>query len=331
MGRTENEEGYGRLNRFLTKPVVVLLSTTIIGPIIAGFVVNAVTKDKTYEAVQKATVEMLSAKLDYIKETDNLDDAIDKIEKTENELNEIKEKSEESSKDNVEKIKDLEAQLDAANNKVEFLTPSVKKSGESIQNVEDSLLIYDGNRRFVSTDLLSKVYSNDEFVDNGNELVFNFTMDDIGEMLKDKGVPLTQMEVNQGGNDISISAMKDKNNNPFENCIYPSRYADEGFIEYTLDKKYKWFKCAFFVPKEAASVSEDDWRAASVMITGKTEDGESHLITKHAVSKREDPRVESELCDISGCQYLQIQFSNGTVGEAPLLCIENPMLYINNE
>lgn len=55
--------------------------TSIIGPII----VNNVTKDRTYGAVQKATVEMLSAQLDYIDASDELDAAIDKIIKMEKE------------------------------------------------------------------------------------------------------------------------------------------------------------------------------------------------------------------------------------------------------
>lgn len=327
MGRKENEEGYGKANRFFTKPVVTLFVTTLIGPIISGVIVNTVTKDRTYEAVQKATVEMLAAKLDYIDASDKLDDAIKKIADTESDLQTNEKEAKITSRDYEEQIKDLKKQLDEANNKVEFMTPSVKKHGEYMKNVDDSLIVYDGKTRYISTELLSMVYTNDEFVDEGDELVFNFSLEDVGEMIKDKSISLTQMEENKKFG-VSISPRSDIHNNNFETCLCPTE--GNSYIEYKLDKKYKWFECEFFVPSEADSLSNNFWHTASVEVTGRINDVNGYDISKYAVSKREDPTKKTGLIDISGCDCIYIKFNSATGDAKPLICVGNPKLYLDD-
>ena len=118
MGRVENESGYGKVNSFFTKPVVVLLITTIIGPIISGVIVNNFTKDRTYEAVQKATVEMLSTKLDYIDASDQLADAI-------NEIGLRNEKANSQSAENDELLKEKDKEIEKKDKEIETLNSTI--------------------------------------------------------------------------------------------------------------------------------------------------------------------------------------------------------------
>ncbi len=166
MGRIDNEAGYGKVNRFFTKPVVVLLTTTIIGPIIAGFVVNAVTKDRTYEAVQKATVEMLSANLEYINASDKLKDAVAKIASKDEEYKTLSAKSESAASEKEKEIEDLKGIIENMP-KVEYNSISIVKNGlKTEENIDNGWATID-DRNYYSEDsvnslLESKVLLNEE-------------------------------------------------------------------------------------------------------------------------------------------------------------------------
>ena len=110
-------------------------------------------------------------------------------------------------------------------------------------------------------------------------------------------------------------------------CIYPTHWY-ESYIEYKLDKRYKWFECEFFVPSEADSVRDDMWHAASVTITGRVGDVNGYDIAKHTVSKRESPSKQTGLIDISGCDRIYIKFEDAYTSGTPLICVGNPKLYL---
>ena len=175
MGRAEKENGYGRVNRFFTKPVVVLLITTIIGPILSGVIVNNLTENKTYEVVKKATVEMLSAKLDYIDASEDLADAIDEIAKRNEAIKKQSSENDDVVNEKNKEIQTLKLTIDSMP-KVEYNSIGVVLNGlETEEKIKNGWVSIDGINYFSEESINSLLESKVHFNDDSKTLSYDTT------------------------------------------------------------------------------------------------------------------------------------------------------------
>ena len=227
-------------------------------------------------------------------------------------------------------IANLKETIDGLNNSISFGTPAIMKNGEELLGVYDSVITYGGNTRYFSEQLLKKVFSDEEFVYNGESVQFNFTIDAIEEAYHEngKGVDMLSFDPVHRGQYIYKSALKDNSEVSHARAIYivyGSFGNGETYIEYKIDKKYRYFECEFFIPFEATSVEEtnDRWSHASIVVT----DQEGNIICQKSGVNRRSECEATGLIDISNAEYIRVSFNNTAYGDTPLLAIGNPTLY----
>lgn len=321
------------INRFLKSPLglaIVSILSAVLGSMAGGYYENKTTENEITKKIEE--------ELKIYSENDSLAQLIDEIKKDRDKKDEtIKEKEGEIANLNVELSKSdtLGTQLETEKKKNEkleglldeyhFLTPTLKIDGTSASMDEGDLLIHNGDYYYGSS-ILEHFFAegNIEYKDEENTLLFS-TEGGILPVIPtlENGVNLLSMDTTHKGSYIDIKGIMDNNDVQHNEAVCITYYND--YIEFRLDKDYKWFKCNAFVPKDATKFSYDSgvWNRASISITA---DNGVHLWGTDAIS-RDAAQQESPVIDISGVKYIRITFSNADENGIPILAIGEPRLF----
>lgn len=343
---TKDNKSYGAINRFFNMPVIVAMVMLISGAI-SGLAVYFLTASKTEKDVKAAVLEEITVELKLHSENQTLSEAIlqiknekaelkKEIEKTKSDLETANAKIKtltDSSEDNLSAInKELEntkSQLDTANAALaayQYSSPKVTVDGLPVTTDKDSVLSHNG-RVYYDESIIKHFFSEEQITLEDGQLDFSTkgSVATINPQLNNS-VGLGSMDVANMAYYIGFTPILDNNNSMHHNDIYAT-YPNEQYIEYRLDKNYRWFDCSAFVTKAGANHSYDDsiWSSVSVSITA---DNGIKLWGSESFSR--DAEIQySGIIDISGTKYIRITFYNACDYDGnAYIAITEPKLYL---
>ena len=344
MGRKDNEEGYGIVNRFFTKPVVAVLSGLVFATI-SGVVVNQFASASTREIVEKAILIQLTEELDLRESNKTLGQAIGNIKEEKESLSmeignlekELKEKDKTiadlNDSNEISKLQDTVDELQQKIDAYRYNSPVVTVDGNEVSTNSDSVLMHDGHT-YYDDSILKHFFSDEMITFQDNKLDFNTknSLVTVNPQLEN-GVDLLTMDVLNRSSDIVFSSATDNQGVMHSSAVGTDYYySGTGSIEFNLDKKYHWFTCSVFVVKEAVKYSDDSsvWENAAIKIIGN-----QTVLWETSAFSRDAENQKSDVIDVSGCKRITIKFYNTTVydyygthnGTVNILSVGEPRLY----
>lgn len=336
MGRKDNEEGYGIVNRFFTKPVVAVLSGLVFATI-SGVVVNQFASASTREIVEKAILIQLTEELDLRESNKTLGQAIGNIKEEKESLSmeignlekELKEKDKTiadlNDSNEISKLQDTVDELQQKIDAYSYSSPVVSVDGNEVSTNSNSVLMHDGHI-YYDDSILKHFFSDEMITFKDNKLDFNTknSLVTVNPQLEN-GVDLLSMEV-LNRNYIEISSEMD-NQGVMHSSAVKAVYSGTRSIEFNLDKEYHWFTCSAFVVKEAVKYSDNSsvWENAAIKIIG-----DQTVLWETSAFSRDAENQKSDVIDVSGCKRITIKFYDTTIyddRDVKILCVGEPRLY----
>jgi hypothetical protein len=131
------------------------------------------------------------------------------------------------------------------------------------------------------------------------------------------------MEVTHKDSYIYTGAIIDNEGNKHNSSIYAND--SDRYIEYRLNKNYKYFECTAFVTNDALQFKESmkQWDTATVTIT--TDNG-VYLWGTDKISPHSKTQ-QSGLIDITGSTFIRVTFHGIPFSSTPIMAIGEPRLY----
>ena len=299
---------------FLKHPMVTAIIGTLVGTLIGSLIAASVTATN----VEKATVELMSKRLEIVEENDTLEEAIKKVnkdvEKKDAVINEQSKQIAELTKqvnDDTE-IKNLNGELQAKQTEIDTLQDnmsSLQKEKDKLQEDKDKL-------QADFDELKEKKY--DEYM-RDRQTSTPISLGNI-EVLKNVGVD------NDNTGDVSVDGTT------FADYIATGNKG-EAYIEYKIDGKYSEFKGSAYISKWAYTEYDSNdsrIRNASISIEVKYPNSDSYQVIDSVSGLSADGSPATIGGSLIGATRLRIVFRGGGSSSTynyQIIRLGDPVLY----